>query len=182
MKLKMLFISAFTMLVSAEHDFYYTNQLDQITLIPKEVYQEAVRNLPICCVDIFLIDEATESYFLVLRKNAPAKGVWWLPGGRLFKNESFFDCAKRKCEEEIGLAVMPLAIVGTYATFFPDSAWGSGTHTINVAILAKLVGKKSALLDLDHEDFVWKPLIEPPDDLYVREVYDRALELYSKRV
>lgn len=77
---------------------------------------------------------------LVERATEPVKGVWWLPGGRLFKGETFFDGAIRKAKEETGLDnVKPIQVLGFYNTFFPTSAWDTdeckGTQTVQVSLI-----------------------------------------------
>ena len=54
---------------------------------------------------------------LVQRATEPVKGVWWLPGGRIYKGETFFDAAIRKTKEETGLRGKPIQILGVYNTF-----------------------------------------------------------------
>jgi ADP-ribose pyrophosphatase YjhB (NUDIX family) len=41
--------------------------------------------------------------------------VWWLPGGRIFKGETFYDTAVRKIRDETGnknAIVTPLGVIG----------------------------------------------------------------------
>jgi hypothetical protein len=59
-----------------------------------DIYAHLVRDCVICCVDILLVRisaEGTKQCLLVERASDPVKGVWWLPGGRLLKGETFFD-------------------------------------------------------------------------------------------
>jgi colanic acid biosynthesis protein WcaH len=156
-------------------DFIYTEEVEKKSSIPKEIYKEVVNNLPISCVDVFLYDRTRKAYLLVLRKQAPAKNVWWMPGGRIFKGETFLESAARKCHEEIGLKIIPLRQLGTFTTIFPDSAWDCQTHTINTVILAEVADSNSAILDQNHTDYQWRSLDTPPEDPYVREAYRQAL-------
>lgn len=58
------------------------------------IYAQLVRDCVICCVDILLVrisPTGTKQCLLVERASEPVKGVWWLPGGRLLKGETFFD-------------------------------------------------------------------------------------------
>jgi ADP-ribose pyrophosphatase YjhB (NUDIX family) len=108
-------------------------------MVEKRIYSEAVKNLPIPCVDVFLFDPTSRRYLLVLRKDPPAQGIWWPVGGRVYKGETLAECAKRKCCEELGLSlrdVTPLKNLGVAETFFPDSAWDTQAHTINTLYLA----------------------------------------------
>jgi ADP-ribose pyrophosphatase YjhB (NUDIX family) len=80
---------------------------------------------------------------LVFRSSEPVKGVWWLPGGRLLKGETFFAAAQRKAREETGLTnVSCIQILGVWNTFFPTSNWDNetdkGTQTVNPIVLVEL--------------------------------------------
>ena len=48
--------------------------------IPWKLYKQIIGNVPIACVDVAIV--AKGSVLLVRRKDHPAKGEWWLPGGR----------------------------------------------------------------------------------------------------
>ena len=121
---------------------------------------------------------------LVERGTEPLKGVWWFPGGRMFKGETFFDAAVRKIREEVGIKIpynnsydvegkkglhegenVILQVLGVYNTFFPTSAWDTdtqkGTQTINAVVLIELPSpevnddKYTVKLDQTSEQFKW---------------------------
>ena len=61
--------------------------------LDNSIYAQLVRDCVICCVDILLVrisPQGTKECLLVERASEPVKGVWWLPGGRLLKGETFF--------------------------------------------------------------------------------------------
>ena len=176
--LSLLLLSLSTLHASPENHILYCKEkeIERIGTIDPNLYREAIKQLPICCVDIFLFNPFQNAYLMVLRGNAPQKGEWWFPGGRLFKGESFFECAMRKCQTEVGVEIIPLAQLGTYSTLFPDSAWGCQTHTINTIVLAQTKSPdENPATDPDHEDWKWQPLEMPPEDPYLRRAYDEAL-------
>lgn len=143
----------------------------------KEAYQQIVQVLPICCVDILVYNPAQKKYLMVWRTSFPAANMWWLPGGRLFKGESFFSCAERKCREELGITIQPVAQLGTYSTYFEKSAWGCPTHTINTVILACITADNNAIyLDGAHKSYRWVDIDTRPEDPYLAAVYDDAIE------
>ena len=87
--------------------------------LPGDLYGSLVRDCVVCCVDCLLVRQraGVKECLLVLRSSEPVKGVWWLPGGRLLKGETFFAAAKRKAQQETGLSnVTP--IQGTYITYY----------------------------------------------------------------
>jgi ADP-ribose pyrophosphatase YjhB (NUDIX family) len=71
-------------------------------LIPAELYCRIVAVMPIACVDLMVID--IEGRLLLLqRRDEPAKGCWWFPGGRVHLGETRAESASRKLSEECGL-------------------------------------------------------------------------------
>ncbi len=166
----------------SENHIVYCDQPEVKGFIEKSTYQQAVHQLPIVCVDIFLYNPKLETYLLVYRKNAPAKDTWWLPGGRLHKGESFFEAAKRKCWDEVKVKVLPLKQLGTYSTVFPDSEWQCQTHTINTVVLAILSSEETPEVNLEHGGYQWRHLTQPPDlkDPYLNHAYQEALKKIAK--
>ena len=124
---------------------YYASDVDKLTAVtdelkklPADLYGKAVKLLPICCIDLAIERPSDGRFLLVKRATEPVKGFWWVPGGRIFRNETFYAAAKRKAKEETGVETEALAVLGVWNTFFPTSAWGGSTHTINVAVHLRL--------------------------------------------
>jgi ADP-ribose pyrophosphatase YjhB (NUDIX family) len=97
-----------------------TKELTTITdarrFLPSEIYGKLVRDCVVCCVDCLIVrttDSGKKECLLVERSSEPVKGVWWLPGGRLLKGETFFATARRKAQQETGLTdVTPIQVLG----------------------------------------------------------------------
>ena len=132
--------------------------------LPKDVYSTMVQDSVICCVDILAVHinekSGQKECLLVERGSDPVKGVWWLPGGRLLKGETFFAAATRKAREETGLtAVRPVQVLGVWNTFFPTSNWDTatkkGTQTVNAVVLVELMEKGDVKLDDTSENYRW---------------------------
>ena len=97
-----------------------------------DFYAQVVEHMPITCVDVLILSEDRKRFLMGLRKHQPAKGLWWFPGGRLFKGETLQDCAIRKVKEETGIqrCYLPRR-VKVYETQFDDSEFGVPIHTVN---------------------------------------------------
>lgn len=147
--------------------------------LPKEIYAKLVNDCVVCCVDCLLVrvnkqeqdsSNGTTNWkkecLLVKRTSEPVKGVWWLPGGRLWKGETFFDAAIRKAKEETGLSnVKPIQVLGVWNTLFPTSHWDNeiskGTQTVNPIVLVELPSLSTTpqvVLDETSEESKWIPL------------------------
>lgn len=95
--------------------------------LPSDIYRKLVLDCVICCVDCLIVrrtELGKKECLLVERSSEPAKGLWWLPGGRLLKGETFFAAARRKAQQETGLTdVTPIQVLGmNYYLLSRDSA------------------------------------------------------------
>jgi colanic acid biosynthesis protein WcaH len=138
------------------------------SLIPQSLYNQILENMPIACVDIAVVSSG--KILLVLRKDAPARGQWWLPGGRVLKGEKMRDTARRKAIEEIGIDCHVGPIIHTAETIFPDGPGGIPVHSINSCFLLYPVEATAANdvnLDDHHADCQWVDSISADLDPYV---------------
>ena len=117
-----------------------------------------------------------------------AKGLWWWPGGRLLKGETFFDAAVRKAQQETGVhasLIRPVQVLGVWNTFFPYSSWDTdtikGTQTVNPIVLVEFIDESSASeikLDQQSENFKWitlNPAENQGEDKYVLAALNRLI-------
>mmetsp|Transcript_8490 Transcript_8490/g.25140 ORF Transcript_8490/g.25140 Transcript_8490/m.25140 type:complete len:232 (+) Transcript_8490:263-958(+) len=149
----------------------FYGDIDELTTItpsrkflPEDLYGKLVRDCIVFCVDIVLVrtnKDGKKECLLVKRSSEPVKGVWWWPGGRMLKGETFFDAAKRKAQQETGLSeVSCIQVLGIWNTFFPTSNWDTetekGTQTVNAIVLV-YVNSVGADVELDDtsEDCRW---------------------------
>lgn len=173
---------------------FYGNEEELTTIhptckfLPNDVYRQLVLNAVVCCVDILLVNTQQQQCLLVLRKSEPVKGVWWLPGGRLCKGETFFQAAKRKAMEETGIfsndniTIQPIQVLGVWNTFFPTSNWDTkeqqGTQTVNPIVLVEITSTTSSSsaiqiqLDDTSAEYKWislDPMDNTKEDKYVQQ-------------
>ncbi len=127
------------------------NSKTAIPPLSREEYEHIHAAVPIACVDIMLITPE-EGFLLVKRSTEPAQGQWWLVGGRVYKNETLEEAARRKVREEIGIEITEVSkIGGGYETIFLEDPFGhgKGTHTINTCFLARLTAEDLMKICLD---------------------------------
>lgn len=132
--------------------------------IPDELYQEVVRFLPLCTVDLVVFNPALTQVLLFLRQNRPLQGEWFSLGGRLLKNETIQECALRQARAEAGLELSPERLVRgpVFDEFFPDSRYGPEfpSHTVNVCLGYVLEQEQIVRLDGQHSSFGWHAIDE----------------------
>jgi len=88
--------------------------------IPDKDWNLIVRSVPIVSID--LIVEYDGGVVLGRRANEPAKGSWFVPGGRVHKGETFEEAVDRVAESELGVDVRIERCLGTYQHFYDTAA------------------------------------------------------------
>ena len=143
--------------------------------IPEKLYKKIVENMPFCCVDIVVHYKGL--VMLVKRKNNPAKGAWWLPGGRIYKNESLEHAALRKVNEETGIKARIKKRIGVYETMFkkgPFKGLKTGIHTVNICFLVEPASRrfdvKGFKEKVDYSNYKWISKLEGKMHWYPKRV------------
>ena len=121
--------------------------------IPESLYKQIMEVMPILCVDLVIMHEG--KYLLLKRKNEPAKGLWWVPGGRVRKGETIEKATLRKAKEEIGVQVRVIATAGYYEDSWRASVFGKGEGTAVLSIVV-LASPRSLKFRIDEQSAAWK--------------------------
>lgn len=126
--------------------------------IPTKEWEVIVKNVPIVSVDLVVTDG--DAVILGKRTNEPAKGEWFVPGGRVRKNESLDDAAYRLAAEELGIEVTVDRRLGTYEHYYDATELDAADtkHYVAIGYLVSLVGGDISLDD-QHSDI---RRFEPP--------------------
>ena len=121
--------------------------------------------MPVATCDVVVLNSWRNATLLCKRTNKPVQGVWYTLGGRLLKNESLVECARRKLRAELGLRVdaSRLRLAGGVEEICADSAFdGVNSHCINPVVALVLTEAEEAaqrrqgtLLDGQHSQARW---------------------------
>jgi colanic acid biosynthesis protein WcaH len=140
--------------------------------IPTDIFMQIVRNTPLISID-FLMHNENNEILLGWRNNQPAKDFWFVPGGRIYKNETIRDAFSRIMTAETGLTLdMEQAVFrGIYEHFHPDQNFmnepGFGTHYIVLAFEIQMARELTSLPLNQHSDYKWESISELLDDALV---------------
>lgn len=76
------------------------------------------------------------------RINEPAKGTWFVPGGRIYKNEDLEDAFRRISNDELGveLTIIQAHLFGAFTHKYQTNALGAAGVTTHYVVLAYDLG------------------------------------------
>ena len=96
-------------------------------------FRSVVNNAPLVSIDLCIICDG--QILLGHRNNEPLKGAWFTPGGRILKNEAYFDCLRRVARSELGLTdedAKQARLMGIWDHFYNNSAFSETITTYYV--------------------------------------------------
>lgn len=129
-------------------------------LLAQDDFRRAVQMLPLVSIDLLLRD-AEGRYLTGLRSNPPAQGAWFVPGGRIRKNETLARALQRIAREELGVTLPPHAWRprGVYEHFYDTNFAGEpgrSTHYVVLAYEADLTLDIASLPLGQHRRYRWQ--------------------------
>jgi len=130
--------------------------------LPSEVFANVIANTPLISIDL-IVKNSSGEVLLGERLNAPAKGYWFTPGGRIYKNESIQSAFKRIAHDELGLIaeIEDATFIGTFEHFYDDSVFGEHitTHYVVLAYTLTLSTNHHSLSTNDqHNAYRWQSI------------------------
>jgi colanic acid biosynthesis protein WcaH len=129
------------------------------TRLSDEDFAHILRFGILSSIDIILRDPQG-LIFVGRRSNEPAKGVYFVPGGVIRKNERIADAFARILTAETGLTTpFPKArLLGVYEHLYDTNRYGDpdyGTHYIVQGYELRFAVRPDIKLDAQHSDFSW---------------------------
>lgn len=128
-------------------------------MLPTKKFRTVVDSTPLVSIDLIVENECTR-YLLGHRINRPAMGFWFVPGGRIFKNETLDEAFLRLTQAELGIA-LPRAsgeLIGVYEHLYADSVFGEDVNTHYVVLGYRLRGIRESLQlpPQQHDGYRWQ--------------------------
>jgi len=130
--------------------------------LTRRQFRGLVRIAPLPSIDLIVTDRS-HRVLLGLRKNQPAKGYWFVPGGRIRKNEHFETAFKRITRQELGVRIpledaVPVGLFEHLHRTGPVA--GVGTHYVVVALQLVSLPLPDVLPTAQHSRYRWFTLHE----------------------
>lgn len=118
--------------------------------LPPDLYLKAIELTQVVSMDLIITNNSGK-VLLGKRKNNPARGTWFVPGGRVFKEERLDDALPRILENELGkmgeIVINP-KFRGVFDHIYDNNFRNNETKTHYVCIAV------DCYMDADGDDFL----------------------------
>ena len=137
--------------------------------LSSEDFRCIIRNTPLVAID-FMVENSEGNILLGKRENSPAISFWFVPGGRIYKDENFKAAFQRILKDETGLEkdMENANFLGIYEHIYPDENYFDdpdyGTHYIVIAYRIKIEESEIELPLKQHSNYRWASLDEIESD------------------
>jgi colanic acid biosynthesis protein WcaH len=109
-----------------------------------DVFSLVLASTPLIAIDL-VIQNSRGEILLGQRLNRPAQDAWFVPGGRVLKDETLDSAFHRLTQDELGFSLerSDAQLLGIYEHFYTDSVFGNAvndpsTHYIVLAYKLRL--------------------------------------------
>jgi colanic acid biosynthesis protein WcaH len=140
--------------------------------IPSTLYKLITDSIPIPSVEAIIPKD--NSLLFLRRKNSPAKGQWWFPGGRIRKGETLGEALYREVKEETGLEITESKFINVYSRIFDER------HDIAIAYYCKCKGDQIILND-EHSEYKYFKNLPKSIHPYLIQVIQDLRKTRNKR-
>jgi colanic acid biosynthesis protein WcaH len=133
-----------------------------------ETFLRIVNATPLVSIDLVIRNDR-DQVLLGKRLNRPAQGFWFVPGGRIRKNEQVKDALKRISLAEVGVETGEPHLIGVFDHIYDDNFAGQpgiNTHYVVIAFEHRFAPDRELRPDSQHSDLRWwvvKELLAHPD-------------------
>ena len=124
--------------------------------LSKDIFSTVIENAPLISIDL-VVKNKDKKVLLGKRLNKPAFGSWFVPGGRVFKDEKVEDAFKRITENEIGICmdISNASFKGIYQHFYNDNVFDDDFSTHYIVMGFEINIEQDPVLNNQHENYKW---------------------------
>jgi len=124
-----------------------------------EKFLDVIDSTPLVSIDL-LLEDKDGRVLLGKRRNKPAKDFWFVPGGRVRKNERLSDAIIRISMTELGIEITidQAQLMGAFDHIYADNFAGKegiNTHYVAMGYQVKMIADLSIEADDQHSDMIW---------------------------
>ncbi|WP_286695563.1 GDP-mannose mannosyl hydrolase [Spongiibacter sp. UBA1325] len=148
--------------------------------LDEKQFEAIVAGAPLVSIDL-VIRDSSKKVLLGQRTNRPAKGFWFVPGGRIMKNETIAIAYERLLNAELGIeggSIDQAKFLGVYQHFYGDSVFGDSPPTHYVVIGFELTLSDFDMKSLPSEQHSFYKWYGEPELLTSDEVHAHTKDYF----
>lgn len=127
-------------------------------MLPLKTFELIVESTPLVSIDLVVL-APDRKILLGKRVNRPAQGYWFVPGGRILKDETVKLAFNRLLNIELALRPEDISTraLGVYQHFYPDNFSDEkfGTHYVVLAYEINPLCTTYSMPNTQHSDYKW---------------------------
>jgi len=128
-------------------------------MLDKDALIEVIKNTPLVSIDLIVKDSGGR-VLVGWRTNEPAMGFWFVPGGRILKDERLAEAFERVAKDELGAEVKieNARFLGVFEHLYDENFAkidGFGTHYVVLGYEIRLDSPKLKLPNDQHSRYRW---------------------------
>ena len=132
--------------------------------LDKDTFSCVVKSTPLISIDL-IVQNKSGRVLLGKRVNEPALGFWFVPGGRIFKDESLDEAFTRTVREELQLSLQRFSAKfhKTYEHFYENNVFDNTFSTHYIVLAHYIEVNQLPTLNNQHSEYKWfevKELLE----------------------
>ncbi|MDH5471659.1 MAG: GDP-mannose mannosyl hydrolase [Gammaproteobacteria bacterium] len=125
----------------------------------EQKFLNIIDQTPLVSIDL-IIENPEGKILLGMRNNKPAQNYWFVPGGRIRKNETLEQAMKRISKTELGfeIDINDTELIGAYDHIYTDNfanAKDINTHYVALGHRYKLKNEIPITIDNQHNKILW---------------------------
>lgn len=128
------------------------------SFLSADIFSSIIRYTPLISIDLIVKDNRG-SILLGERLNRPAKGFWFVPGGRIRKDERFEQAFDRLVKEELGLEFPfeKAQFIGPFEHHYTDNVFGESfsTHYVALGFEINIEERPNQIPCVQHNNYKW---------------------------
>jgi len=127
-------------------------------MLSNKLFSTIVEHTPLISIDL-IIRNYQQQVLLGKRINRPAQSYWFVPGGRILKDESFEQAFNRLVKGELGFdsKMSEARFLGPFEHHYDNNFSGTGftTHYVVLAFELRLDCDIEHLPNIQHDNYQW---------------------------
>ncbi|MDH5436505.1 MAG: GDP-mannose mannosyl hydrolase [Gammaproteobacteria bacterium] len=127
-------------------------------MLKKDIFATIVKHTPLISIDL-IVRNSEDKILVGYRNNEPARHFWFVPGGRINKNEKLDDAFARITEVELGNVFLrsDANFKGVYQHMYDTNFSQQGDFGTHYVVLAHMldIGDYKPVSDDQHEAYRW---------------------------